>query len=99
MEDPWCLRLGVPRHRSWDKNVSASQFIYGVKPGRIDLGVGGDRERRKEERREGRKEERKKGRREGGSTRVCTGDPWTRWLGGMGEGGREKERLDAHLCA
>lgn len=67
-----------------------------MKPGSIDLGVG---EIGKEERKKGGKVGRKKGRREGGSTRVCTGDPWTRWLGGTGEGGREKERLDAHLCA
>lgn len=65
MEDPWCLRLGVPRHRSWDKNLSTSQSVWGVKPGKIDAGVG---EIRKEDRREGRKEEREN---EGRETAGC----------------------------
>lgn len=35
MEDPRCLRLGVPKSRCWDKNLSTSQFIETVKQGRI----------------------------------------------------------------
>lgn len=55
MEDAWCLSLGVPRHRSWDKNLSTSQSIWGVKPGKIDPGVG---EIGKEDREEDRKDKR-----------------------------------------
>lgn len=84
MEDPWCLSLGVPRHRSWDKNLSTSQSIWGVKPGKIDPGVG---EIGKEDRREGRKEEREnKGRETPGCVQATPGlEGWERW-------GREEGR-------
>lgn len=71
MEHPWGLRLGVPRHRSWDKNLSTSQSICGVKPGKIDPGVG---EIGKEDRRESRREEREnKGRETPGCTQEVPG--------------------------
>jgi len=54
MKDPWWLRLGVPKSRSWDKNLSISPFIWAVKPGRIARGMGKrDREGKGREGRQG----------------------------------------------